>query len=79
MHHTFIDRTPENALWWKLDYATNSCASNALGSVPNTQLFHYERASWFGDSGCRYDEGFYECYFKVDGGILGDPISSYLR
>ncbi|KAK7362409.1 hypothetical protein VNO77_04520 [Canavalia gladiata] len=43
------------------------CMGNALGSVPNNQLLQYESASCFVDSGCKY-EGFYENYFKVDGG-----------
>lgn len=41
---------------------------NALGGVSNTQLLHYESASCFVDSGCKYEE-YYESYLKIDGGI----------
>jgi len=37
--------------------------SNALESVPNTQSLQHENASYFVDSGCRYD-GLYERCFK---------------
>ena len=38
--------------------------SNALGSVPNTQLLQYENASCVVDSGYKYD-GLCDSYFKA--------------